>query len=927
MKQFKRLLESLPSNTVVFAFGRFNPPTVGHELLVKLVKKIAKTRKADYVIYASRTTDKKKNPLTIERKLHFLNMMFPGTTFVGATATERTPIEVAKFLNTKYKNVVFVAGSDRVESFKELLNKYNGKEYNFDSIEVISAGERDPDADDASGMSASKMRAAAQKGDFDAFKQGLPSLFREIDAKQLMNDVRVGMGLEAIKEQIRFEFNELREQYISKQIFNIGECVQSGDQVFEIIDRGANYLTLVDYSGSVLKKWLHECKPVDMVKEDVSVGYAPSEITFKNYTTKNLHHSEDAAKAFQDTISRYGDKEPATILAALKATDAYMKLNDMHLEQEQPPDKQEVQSWLDAHTKARDSLQRIGEFMHHEDYWHMHEHELQDMMTNYTPETAGAEMADSYTPLGNQLHELSSELLARYKKKAAVAATAADKEGNVQLGNKRFAGIIKATKKQFDNDVKKEDVDLQEQNHPAEEQVARGLKAGYGETTYSSKATGSRHKVTHDGKHYRSGMMRSSSLSGLLNTIDKKVNNTTPATRTMRFESAEEEVNEELTDKTIRSGDKIKVARVIADMLGVENAESMAPDLAINTGLRKIKSKRLTPEFVDVIKKMLALAHEVGIKVDTSLIPKAVAESTLAEEPVVNRKSAYNLAGDILRYKDFLRLQRASRGIDLDQNNTPDEDAPNLDRDENDHTEVGHSLHNDVNPGAEDHVRRMKVKYKVDEEVDHLDEDVRSADYKVNPETGRKFRAHVINFKNSAMGGKPQHTVDNMQEESDVEPDMDEDDIDDLARGVDDIDDILDLYDDHELVIVDADSGEHVDDLKEEMISEVLSRMERVKAKIRFARTQGKRERRLQVVLKSRSSPKQINSRARRLAVNLMKERIMRKPVATLNVSEKERVEKIIERRKTAISRLAMKLAPRIRKIENDRLSHSKVTK
>ena len=563
-------------------------------------------------------------------------------------------------------------------------------------------------------------------------------------------------------------------------------------------------------------------------------------------------------------------------------------------------------------------------------------------------------MADSYTPLGNQLHELSSELLARYKKKAAAAATAADKEGNVQLGNKRFAGIIKATKKQFDNDVKKEeveldeagpfsygakaprkgsvayyammkrkeqekktapiepkdqmvgtakvlqkeDVDLQEQNHPAEEQVARGLKAGYGETTYSSKATGSRHKVTHDGKHYRSGMMRSSSLSGLLNTIDKKVNNTTPATRTMRFESAEEEVNEELTDKTIRSGDKIKVARVIADMLGVENAESMAPDLAINTGLRKIKSKRLTPEFVDVIKKMLALAHEVGIKVDTSLIPKAVAESTLAEEPVVNRKSAYNLAGDILRYKDFLRLQRASRGIDLDQNNTPDEDAPNLDRDENDHTEVGHSLHSDVDPGAEDHVRRMKVKYKVDEEVDHLDEDVRTADYKINPETGRKFRAHVINFKNSAMGGKPQHTVDNMQEESDTEPDMDEDDIDELANKVDDIDDILDLYDDHELVIVDADSGEHVDDLKEEMISEVLSRMERVKAKIRFARTQGKRERRLRVVLKSRSSPKQINARARRLAVNLMKEKLMRKPIATLNVSEKERVEKIIERRK-----------------------------
>jgi phosphopantetheine adenylyltransferase len=962
MKHFKNLMESLPAKTVVFAFGRFNPPTTGHELLVKFVKKLAKSSSADHVIYASGTQDKKKNPLPVDKKVHYLNLMFPGTNFVAAGGTERTFIEAAKHLNKKYRNLIMVAGSDRVQDYERLLNKQNGIDFNFDSIKVMSAGERDADSDDASGMSASKMRAAASKGDYPTFKKGLPSTLRDIDGKRLMNDVRQGLGLEHIKENIKFQPNALREAYLAKQIFNIGDVVESAGAQFEIVDRGSNYLTVVDGEGQTHRKWLHECAVVQAVVEDIQPGYAPDEISFKGFTTKNLHHSADAAKAFQGTIERYGKLEPATVLAALKATDAYMKINDMHLKQGEPPDESDLAAWRDAHQKARDSLNRVGEFIHHQDYWHMHEHEIQDMEANYNVDTAGAEMADSYEPQGDLVEAASPAARFNQKVKQAQAAHEAgdhkkakyhlDTARSFMLGvNSNDHSKIKDSYPKYKElrDLHKEEVELDEEvQHPSEDQVGRDLKARYGEANYKSKATGSTHRVTHDGKHYRSGMMRSTSLSGLLHGIDKKVNNKTPATGTMQFGR----VSEELTDKTIKSGDKVKVARVIADMLGVENAETLSPEVAVNTGLRKIKNKRMTPEMTGVVKKMLALAQEVGIKVDTTLVPKTVSED------VVNKGSTYNVAKDILRYSDFMKLKKMNG-----------EQAEVLDVEDDDGVEVaankvGHTLHS-ASP-EHDTIRRMKVAYKTesftvkdpDGKVVHtaysqgaakkkaselsaetgkehttdydreatVKEDMASADYKVNAKTGRKYRAHKIEFANSGMNDKldPEQVKEEVEED-----DFSEDDLEAMANGVTDPEHVLDAYDDSELTIVDADTGEEVDTMAEEVeqINEVLSRIERMKAKIRFARTASKRERRIQVALRTRSSSTKINARARRLAVNLMKQRIIRKPVAQMTVQEKERAEAIIARRKEAVGRLAMKLAPRVRKIENDRLSHSKVTK
>lgn len=269
MKDYKQLIKELSSKTVVFAFGRFNPPTIGHELLVKAVKKLAQQRKADHVIYASRSQDAKKNPLSVDKKVKYLKLMFPNTNFAAANDEARTFIEVAKQLNKKYKNIIMVGGSDRVQEFKRLLSNYNGKEFNFDTIDVISAGERDPDADDATGMSASKMRQLAVKGNYAEFKKGLPSSVRDIDGKRLMNDIREGMGVEAIKEQIVLVKDELREQYFRGEIFNEGDLVESNGETFTIVKRGSNHLLVKESSGKLVSKWIQDVKPIEE-KEDMN---------------------------------------------------------------------------------------------------------------------------------------------------------------------------------------------------------------------------------------------------------------------------------------------------------------------------------------------------------------------------------------------------------------------------------------------------------------------------------------------------------------------------------------------------------------------------------------------------------------------------------------------------------------------------------
>ena len=196
-----RQIFEAPQKVAVTAFGRMNPPTIGHDKLVNKITEI----EGDHYLFLSQTQKPKDNPLPFDVKLQFAKKFFPSVN-VGHP-TVRTPIQMLQMLEKLgYTDIVYVAGSDRVEQFEKLFNDYNGKEYNFNSIRVVSAGERDPDADGAEGMSASKMRVAAAAGDFDSFAQGVPS---PALAQKLYDAVRAGMGVkdtvpsEAVAERVR----------------------------------------------------------------------------------------------------------------------------------------------------------------------------------------------------------------------------------------------------------------------------------------------------------------------------------------------------------------------------------------------------------------------------------------------------------------------------------------------------------------------------------------------------------------------------------------------------------------------------------------------------------------------------------------------------------------------------------------------------
>jgi len=197
-----RLVEAV-GDTAVFTFGRMNPPTVGHEKLLNQVIKTAIKVKGTPLVYLSKTQDPKKNPLTYDQKIKYAQTLFGKKVIINSAA--KTIIEVAKELQKKgFKEIVMVVGSDRVKEFDTLLNKYNGADYTFDSIKIVSAGERDPDSDGVDGMSASKMRALAADGDMDEFSKGVPSTNNTL-VKSLYTDVRKGLG---INEETNFAVSQ-----------------------------------------------------------------------------------------------------------------------------------------------------------------------------------------------------------------------------------------------------------------------------------------------------------------------------------------------------------------------------------------------------------------------------------------------------------------------------------------------------------------------------------------------------------------------------------------------------------------------------------------------------------------------------------------------------------------------------------------------
>jgi len=246
------------ANTLVFAFGRFNPPTIGHAKLMSRVITEARKNNAKHIVYASASTDKRSNPLDVKTKVKFLKKMFPQNTIKAAGGSQRTFMEILKFFDKMYGNIIMIAGSDRVSEFQKLSDKYNGKDYNYKSIKLVSSGERDPDAEGVTGMSASKMREMAKKNDYRSFKSGVPGL-SDSDSKALFTAVKKGMGIrEGVENFTNFLNNDLREEYHQERLFNVGDMVEHMDGTKGmIVRRGSNYVSF-ESDGLIKKAWLYD---------------------------------------------------------------------------------------------------------------------------------------------------------------------------------------------------------------------------------------------------------------------------------------------------------------------------------------------------------------------------------------------------------------------------------------------------------------------------------------------------------------------------------------------------------------------------------------------------------------------------------------------------------------------------------------------
>ena len=280
------------SESVVIVFGRFNPPTTGHEKLLTAASDEASRQKADLRIYPSRSVDPKKNPLQPGAKIDYMKKMFPDfEEDIRDDANSRTIFDVlVACQNVGYRGVTIVVGQDRLNEFQGLSQKYNGDLYEFEEINVLSAGERDADAEGLEGMSASKLRKAAMDGNFKEFVKGVPNIGND-EKMNLFKLLQKSMGVkkddkkkDKKKEVKEWEYAPkldpfgLRIAYLREEIFKIGSLVESlqTGEVGRITRRGANHVICQTSEGHMFKSWLRDISEAYDVGTDNYRDYVQS---------------------------------------------------------------------------------------------------------------------------------------------------------------------------------------------------------------------------------------------------------------------------------------------------------------------------------------------------------------------------------------------------------------------------------------------------------------------------------------------------------------------------------------------------------------------------------------------------------------------------------------------------------------------------
>ena len=259
---------------ISITFGRFNPPTIGHEKLLKKVAQQAKSSGGTYRIYPSRTEDPKKNPLDTGTKVRFMRQAYPDhANSIIDNEEMRTIFDVLSGLDADgYSSVNIVVGGDRVSEFNSLATKYNGDLYTFDDIKVVSAGDRDPDGEGVEGMSASKMRKAAMEGDQDSFNKGIPAAMSKKDKEAMYLTLRQSMNVKESFEDFaeasyhlyeiapKLDPQGLREAYYNTGMFEVGTFVENVNTGItgKVVSRGSNYVIYIDEHDNIFRSWLKD---------------------------------------------------------------------------------------------------------------------------------------------------------------------------------------------------------------------------------------------------------------------------------------------------------------------------------------------------------------------------------------------------------------------------------------------------------------------------------------------------------------------------------------------------------------------------------------------------------------------------------------------------------------------------------------------
>lgn len=250
MKNYSSLMESLPAKPIVISFANFDPPSIKHQELIETTKTLAEQHNCKHLVFVKSAS--RKSILSDTERLGFLKEFFPDVTF-KLVSRQLTLEQVITPLSSTYKKIHLVSSVDSLAEC-QLAAKFLSKTCSV-LIERSNCFDHDALTD--------KMKILSESGDFQQFKNLTPEHVREIDARRLMNEIRSTLGLHPIREEIKTKPDNLREQYLREEIFNINDIVENNGELYSIIARGSNYLTVIDEAGAISKKWLHECKVYD----------------------------------------------------------------------------------------------------------------------------------------------------------------------------------------------------------------------------------------------------------------------------------------------------------------------------------------------------------------------------------------------------------------------------------------------------------------------------------------------------------------------------------------------------------------------------------------------------------------------------------------------------------------------------------------